>query len=128
MKTMCRNRQKVYYCLRNETENLTITDEYGNIIETGEKGVSFDEPVMVEMVAGQRSGTAMSDNLFGDVTDYSRVLYTEDMNCPIEEGTVLFVEKEPEFSDSEPLFDYIVRAVYKTLNTISYAVKKVSVS
>lgn len=50
-------------------------------------------------------------------------------NCPIDENTLLFVDKEPEFgNDGNPLCDYRVRRVAKSLNSISYAISKVTVS
>lgn len=60
---------------------------------------------------------------------YDKVLITDDTNCPIDENTLLFVDKEPEFgNDGNPLCDYRVRRVAKSLNSISYAISKVTVS
>ena len=67
--------------------------------------------------------------MFGNLESYDKVLITDDMSCPIDENTVLFVDKEPEFSqEGVPLFDYRVRRVAKSLNNISYAISKVTVS
>lgn len=51
------------------------------------------------------------------------------MSCPIEETTVLFIDKKPEYdAEGNPLFDYVVKRVAKSLNVIAYAVKRVDVS
>ena len=50
------------------------------------------------------------------------------MDCPIAEDTVLFVDKNPEYKDGKPLYDYIVKRVAKSLNSISIAISKVNVS
>ena len=57
------------------------------------------------------------------------MIVTDDLSCPIDENTVLFIDKEPEYDDNgNPLYDYIVKRVAKSLNSISYAVSKVTVS
>ena len=51
------------------------------------------------------------------------------MTCPIDENTVLFVDKEPEYdADGTPIYDYFVRRVAKSLNCISIAIAKVKTS
>ena len=50
------------------------------------------------------------------------------MSCPISEDTVLFVDKEPEYDGEKPLYDYVVKRVAKSLNSISIAISKVNVS
>ena len=68
-------------------------------------------------------------DMFGNLESYDKVLITDDMSCPIDENTVLFIDREPTFNaDGSPAFDYIVRRVAKSLNNISYAVSKVNVS
>ena len=103
MKLMKRNLKPVHYCLYKGREPLL--DDDGN--ETGEYQV----------------------NMFGNLESYDKVLITDDTNCPIDENTLLFVDKEPEFgNDGNPLCDYRVRRVAKSLNSISYAISKVTVS
>ena len=42
---------------------------------------------------------------------------------------MLFIDKKPQYDeDGKPLYDYQVRRVAKSLNSISYAVSKVTVS
>ena len=66
--------------------------------------------------------------MFGNLESYDKVLITDDMNCPIDENTVLFIDKEPQVVKDKPLYDYTVKRVAKSLNSISIAVSKVKVS
>lgn len=65
---------------------------------------------------------------YGNLDSYDKVLITDDMSCPIDENTVLFVDSKPGYRQGKPAFDYTVKRVAKSLNTISYAVSKVKVS
>lgn len=126
MKILHRNKQKFYYCLYDSTE--PIYDEYSN--EIGEKVLY--EPA-VEMYANISPATGMANTeQFGSLENYDKVIATDDLNCPIDENTVLFIDKEPEYkvyqAANEPIYDYIVRRVAKSLNSISIAVAKVEVT
>lgn len=73
------------------------------------------------------SGAAQVEQ-FGQFVSYDKVIVTDDMSCPISEDTVLFVDKEPEYDGKKPLYDYVVKRVAKSLNSISIAISKVNVS
>ena len=123
MKLMKRNLKPVYYCLYADRKPLLDSD--GN--ESGESGVTYTEPVKLMCSVSPATGYAQA-NMFGNLESYDKVLITDDMDCPIDENTVLFIDKDPQFKDGKPTFDYTVRRVAKSLNTISYAVSKVKVS
>lgn len=37
------------------------------------------------------------------------MIVTDDLSCPIDENTVLFIDKEPQYDeDGKPLYDYMV--------------------
>lgn len=139
MRTLKRNERKFYYCLY--ANKTPIVDDYGN--ETGESIVTYQDPV--EMKANISLATGQSNTeQFGNLENYDKVIVTDDLNCPIDENSVLFIDKEPEYTEvlthtttaittqdetvSIPVFDYTVRRVAKSLNSISIAVKKVDVS
>lgn len=124
MKLMKRNLTSVHYCLHKERIALKDKDGY----ETGEYGVGYDNPVKMQCSVSPATGYAQAQT-FGNFESYDKVLITDDMSCPIDENTVLFIDKKPEFdSEGVPLFDYTVRRVAKSLNCIAYAVRKVTVS
>ena len=146
MKALKRNQKTFYYCLF--SEKIPIIDEYGN--ETGESIVIYADPVPMKANISQATGQSNTEQ-FGNLENYDKVIVTDDLRCPIDENSVLFIDKEPEFTEGvtidyqqsdtlfgentatpvtvqTPVYDYTVRRVAKSLNSISIAVKKVSVS
>lgn len=124
MKLMKRNLTPVHYCLYKE--RIALKDKNG--YESGEYGVGYDNPVEMRCSVSPATGYAQAQ-MFGNLESYDKVLITDDMSCPIDENTVLFIDKEPEFDNAgKPIYDYTVRRVAKSLNFISYAVSKVKVS
>lgn len=124
MKVMWRNKTAFWYCLYDGTER--ITDEDGN--ESGETRVLYQEPVKMLANVSPATGYAQTE-MFGNLEGYDKVIVTDDLDCPIDENTVLFIDKEPEHNkDGELMPDYIVRRVARSLNSVSIAVRKVNVS
>lgn len=123
MKLMKRNLKPVWYCLYSTKATQKDDDGY----ETGEDGVSYGEPVKLMCNVSPATGFAQTD-VFGNLESYDKVLITDDMNCPIDENTVLFIDKEPQVVGGKLLYDYTVKRVAKSLNSISIAVSKVKVS
>jgi len=139
VKCLHRNKRPFYYCLyKGEIELL---DEYGNL--SGEKIVTYEDDVMEMANISTATGQSNTEQ-FGNLENYDKVIVIDDLDCPIDENSVLFIDKEPEYKDAEyneqtaititgatvkvPVYDYIVRRVAKSLNSISIAVSKVKVS
>lgn len=126
-----------------------IVDENGN--ETGERILNYARAVKMKAHISPASGVNQAEQ-FGGLEDYDKVIVTADMNCPIDENTVLFIDKSPEYTEVKtyeieeqesealyasnelvektylvPVYDYIVKRVAKSLNQISIAVSKVKV-
>lgn len=172
MKTLKRNQTRFWYCLLlsdrvpgdtavsgnavsglstvgDEEENTNyIYDEYGN--ETGERIFRYGDPVLMRANISPASGAVQKEQ-FGELENYDKVIVTDDMKCPITESTVLFLDKEPEYTEAQthrviesdtvlgddevleesyrvPKYDYVVRRVAKSINSISITVHKVKVS
>ena len=141
MKCLNRNLKKFYYKLYEGKERIYDTD--GN--ETGEYRVVYSAPVMAEANISSAKGSAIAED-FGVSLNYDRVLITNDINCPIDEHSILFIDESIEdvlmddngqpilTDDNEPIvvteneYNYIVKKVAKSLNTIAYAIAKVDVS
>lgn len=124
MKIMERNKRTFHYCLY--LGSVPITDGEGN--ETGEYKVGYDSPVVMRANISAATGYAQAEQ-FGNSITYDKVIVTDDLSCPINEHTVLFIDKEPEHDkDGNPLFDYTVHRVAKSLNSIAIAISKVTVS
>lgn len=124
MKIMERNKQEFYYCLYINSD--PITDAEGN--ETGEHKVGYEAAVAMKANISAATGYAQVEQ-FGNFITYDKVIVTDDLSCPIDEHTVLFVDKKPEYdNEGNPLFDYTVRRVAKSLNSVAIAISKVTVS
>ena len=119
MRTLERNKQTIYYALYEGKEPLT--DEYGN--STGEYEVLYSEPVLLKINVSAARGE-YSTRQFGETENYDKVLVTDDINIPITETSLLWIDD----TDTSKPHDYIVKKVAKSLNSVAIAVSKVSVS
>lgn len=124
MRALNRNKRTLWYCLYEDEEPQY--DEYGN--ETGETRAVYSEATMMRANVSPASGSAQTE-FFGTVENYDKVIVTDWMDCPLDENSVLFIDKQPEHNlDGDPMPDYKVWRVAKSLNSVSIAVKRVSVS
>lgn len=119
MRDLKRNKQTVFYKLFLDKEPLT--DEYGN--ETGEYTLVYSKPKEFKLNVSSARGESYTRH-FGDYVDYDKVMVTTDLSLLIDESSILWVDD----LNLENSHDYIVKKVAKSLNSISYAISKVSVS
>ncbi len=121
MRTLDRNKRTFYYCLYNNYEDAKNSDDF----ETGERIKQYAEPIKCKGNISPASGKA-SEEAFGVALDYDKTIVLSD-DTPISETTMLFVDKEPIYDEGdEPLFDYQVVKVAKSLNYTMIAIKKVA--
>lgn len=74
------------------------------------------------------AGGSTSNHIFGTLADYTHVITTDWMDCPITESSILFIDKEPEYDDwDNPLPDYIVKRVSHSRHQVIIAVKRIEV-
>ena len=124
MKILARNTIRLYYALV-DTEEDTY-DEYGNL--TGSPHLTYKDPVPARMTYGARTG-GIALTAHGLEDNYDLQLMTDDMSCPINENSVLFVDSSPSYdAGGNPQYDYIVKKVAPSINSISIAIAKVKVS
>lgn len=124
VKLLDRNKISFHYCLyESKTQSL---DEYGNV--TGEYKIRYSEPKSMRANISPAKGNVQVEQFGSDVV-YDKTIVTDDMNCPLNEYSVLFVDT-PVTKDIEDnyLYDYVVVKVAKSLNTIAYAIRKAGVS
>ncbi len=119
MRLLKRNTQQIFYALYED--KTPIYDEYGN--ETGEYELNYSTPVSLQVNISVAKGISLIQQ-FGQIEDYDKVIITDDITCPIDENSILWIDN----LDIDEPYDYIVKRVAKSLNYISYAVKKVIVN
>ncbi len=93
-------------------------DEWGNY--TGEFKQNYSLPTEMKANISPAKGST-SVEMFGDALNYSKSVITADMDCPIDEHSILWVDN----LDTTQPHDYVVVRVAKSLNYIAYAIKKV---
>lgn len=116
MRCLSRNKRAFWYALYEGLE--PILDANGN--ETGRSIPKYSEPVKASGNISSAKGSAETEQ-FGITLQYDKVIIVD--NTPIDENSVLYIDKEPDGA-----YDYIVKKVARSLNSVSIAVRKVDVS
>ena len=119
LRTLERNKQVIYYALFDGKK--PVIDEYGN--QTGEYEILYTPPTLLKINVSAARGE-YSTRQFGDTEKYDKVLMTDDLNVPITETSILWIDS----LDTTKPHDYIVKKVARSLNSVSIAVSKVNVS
>lgn len=92
--------------------------------ETGEYEVQYTEPKVLRCTITPRSNTNTNINgntfpgYIGNRTDYEKIILTTDLDCGINENTLLFID-----TSLKP--DYKVSAVSKCKTHMAFAVEKI---
>ena len=111
MRSLNKNKQLMTYELPNGTK--PILDEWGN--DTGEVETLYTEPAEYKANISSAVGEEVV-NVFGNATDYSRVICVAEKNCPIAvEGALI------DFNSKQ----YSVARVADSLNGFLIAVREV---
>jgi hypothetical protein len=125
MKTLRRNKIRIYYA--NYRTKNPIKDEYGNL--TGEYDIVYDNPVGIKANVSAARGESTTRQ-FGEDEGYDRVIVMDDPKVPISVSSVLWIDTRPEIKEdgsTDTPYDYIVKQVAPSLNSVSIAVSKVNV-
>lgn len=134
MRMMVRNKSEFYYSLYKE--KIPKTDEYGNV--TGEYEIIRDNPMKFAANISAAKGET-STRQFGESESYDKVIVMGNDAPPIDEYSVLWVDRTPLVDETGALavnddgevitpHDYIVKKVANSLNSVSIAISKVTVS
>lgn len=127
MRLLKRNRQTIYYRNFISQTNTTTTDEYGNVLETGEKTKTYGEVKSVK--AYVKSAIGMNEaEPFGDFTSKKRTIYLE--STDINEYSLLWVGIDPLVEGGEPTVphNFTVDGISNGLNHVRIAIRMVEVN
>lgn len=117
MRSLKRNKIKIFYALFKEVEEIVDEDGYA----TGEYTKTYEEPVELWInVSASRGASATRE--FGEVENYDRTMVTTE-KLPIDEKTILWVDE----TDTNKPYDYEVVKKAPSLNEVQYAIRKVKV-
>lgn len=134
MKCLERNKRVFYYALFDKVvpvkEPFDPGDPTAVRYETGETRVLYKEPVKARANISAAKGEAQIEQ-FGSSLQYDRVIIMGDVDVPIDENTVLFIDTLPEIDPEKPwkqyAYDYEVARVARSLTSVSIAIRKVDV-
>ena len=125
MKALLRNKQPFWYANISTTAAAYDANGY----ETGEITTTYTAPVQTAANISPARGTADLD-VFGVNENYTKTIVTDDLTLPVDKSTILWIGIAPD-KDGEAgtvKHNYVVVAVAKSLNSMTIAVKEVSVS
>lgn len=119
------NKRTFWYAL--QTGEKTEYDNFGN-----EAGLSpvYGKPVKMRANISPSRGDTAND-LFGINAEYTRTINPLPKDCPIDEASVLWVDKPPVMDENGATktgHDYVVVQIAESLGHKAYAIKKVSVA
>lgn len=124
MRCLQRNKQPIYYALYQGKTEILDSNNY----RTGQYKLTYGTPKAISVNISANKGTSDLE-LFGSNIVYDRTIVVDDINCEIDEYTKLWVDAPVYDSQSNLLpHDYIVIKKAKSLNSITYAIRKVDVS
>lgn len=105
-----------------------MKDEYGNT--SGEYEVIYSNPVKCKGNISSAQGE-VQNRQFGDSESYDKVIALSNVDVPIDEHSILWVDTLPSLDSNgatETPYDYIVKKVARSLNSVSVAINKVDVN
>lgn len=126
MRCLIRNMCTFYFA--NYERKIELKDEYGN--NSGEYEVIYSQPIMCKGNISAAQGE-MQSRQFGDSESYDKVIVLDNVDIPIDEYSILWVDSLPIINDvgvAETPHDYIVKKVARSLNSVSIAIRKVDVN
>lgn len=119
VRNLRRNQQKVFFKLYEGQEE--IIDQYGNA--TGSYKPLCGDLQSATLCVSPNKGSSEVQQ-FGSLTDYDRTMTTADTACPIDEDAILWLDG----ADTDGPYNYIVKKRAPWENSISFAIKHVTVS
>lgn len=125
MRILQRNSVRIFYA--NYIGKIPVTDENG--FQTGEYRVLYSNPVEARGNVSSARGEVVTRQ-FGEDESYDRVIVMDDPKVPITKTSVLWIETTPTIlpdGTTNTPYDYIVKQVAPSLNSVSIAVSKVNV-
>lgn len=123
MRCLRKNKRLLWYSLY--MGNSETKDENG--FYTGERKTEYSIPA--RMYANVSAAVSNADiQIFGTDIAYNRVMVVDNPDCIIDEHTVLCIDKPYTLdTDGNMIYDYIVVRAARSLNSVSYALRKVDV-
>lgn len=129
MRTLNRNKRKLYYATYLGKQPTYYTDSEGNQYETGEPVITYSEPKeFLGNIAMSGSGYSEAVEYGLDLSDYNATLVMAKDSIPIDEKSLIWHNSEPRIDEYghaiKESADYSVIKVNKSLNFDKYVLKR----
>lgn len=120
--------------LKNQTQHFVVNykgkeeilDEQGR--KTGEETIVYHKPIMfMGHISGAKGSSQVE--IFGTDVVYDKALLISKekfIRLKIDENSVFFIDKKPQYDDATPLYDYRVKKISPTINEVAIALVKVN--
>lgn len=119
----CLRRNKKVFYYSNFIKKDSVKDDKG--FDTGEFRLLYTEPKRVKGHVSAARGISRVEQ-FGSDLRYDKIIYLDKPKFPMDENSILFVDKKPEYDEDEnPLNDYVVIKVARSLNSVAYAIRRI---
>lgn len=144
MRTLNKNKQKMYYSLKGKREPIyeldgdgnkviAYVDDDGNIYykETGSYTSGWSKPVSFFANIAMSGGEAEAQEFGLSIADYNATLVMEKGKVPLTEGSVIWLNSSVLYKDEENIdvddksADYTVLKVSESLNFVKYVLKAI---
>lgn len=142
MRTLAKNKQKMYYALQSGEVPIYETDEDGNIkyitidgeqvpVETGEYELGYSEPVEFFSSLAMSGGEAEAQEFGLSIADYDATCICMKGEYPLTEGSLIWAKSDVGYKDAGKTIvdghtaDYMVCKVSESLNFVKYILKTV---
>lgn len=145
MRTLEKNKQKMYYALykgvepeyvldENGNKIIDYTDEDGNVYyrETGNKVPTYFEPVLFHANISMSGGEISTQEYGIDVSSYDAIVVLDKGQIPIEETSLIWYESIPTYKDADRTIvdgnkaDYRVLAIKPSLNQLKVVLGRIT--
>lgn len=123
----CLNRNKVPFWYALYVTEKPLYDEDG--FKTSESEIIYSNPVAEKGNVRANTGAA-AVRAFGLDLNYDRVIELDNPSHPIKETSVLWIDTPPVLNEdgtTDTPFDYVVKKIAPSLNSLLIAVSKVNV-
>lgn len=130
MRLLKRNRQKFYYRNYISQEPITATDEWGNVLQTGEYEKTYGEVKSAKAYIKSAIGENSAEP-FGDFTAKRRTIYIDNNLVDINEYSQLWIGIDPGLDESgNPTVphNFTVDGISDGLNHDRILIRKVEVN
>lgn len=130
MRLLARNKQRIYYRNLIGSTPLTETDEYGNVLQTGEYVKTYSPLQTVKCYVKSAIGMNEAEP-FGDFTTKRRTIYIDKNLAEINEYSQLWIGIDPltdESGNPTVPHNFTVDGISNGLNHIRIAIRRVEVN